>query len=42
MNKSPDNQENNQVIIGRNPVLEAFKSKQEIDTIYIAKGERQG
>ena len=42
MNKSPDNQENNQVIIGRNPVLEAFKSKQEIDTIYIANGERQG
>ena len=31
-----------QVVIGRNPVLEAFKSGKEIDTLYIAKGERQG
>lgn len=34
--------EESQVIIGRNPVLEAFKSGREIDTLYVAKGERQG
>ncbi len=37
----PEN-EDRQVIIGRNPVLEAFKSGKEIDTLYLAKGERQG
>ncbi len=37
----PENEER-QVIIGRNPVLEAFKSGKEIDTLYLAKGERQG
>lgn len=30
------------VVIGRNPVLEAFRSGKEIDTLYVAKGERQG
>ena len=31
-----------ELIIGRNPVLEAIKSGREIDTLYVAKGERQG
>ncbi len=30
------------IVIGRNPVLEALRSGQEIDTLYILKGERQG
>ena len=37
-----DQQTDNQVVIGRNPVLEAFKSGKEVDTLYILKGERQG
>lgn len=31
-----------ELIIGRNPVLEALKAGRNIDTLYLAKGERQG
>ena len=31
-----------ELIIGRNPVLEALKAGREIDTLYVAKGERTG
>lgn len=34
--------ENQSVVIGRNPVLEALRSGREIDTLYVLKGERQG
>lgn len=34
--------ENQSVVIGRNPVLEALRSGQEVDTLYVLKGERQG
>ena len=30
------------LIIGRNPVMEALKAGREIDTLYVSKGERQG
>lgn len=39
-NKS--NQQENQLIIGRNAVLEALKSDRTIDTLLVAKGERNG
>ena len=29
-------------IAGRNPVLEALKSGREIDTLFVAKGEKTG
>ncbi len=32
----------NDLIIGRNPVMEALKAGREIDTLYVAKGERSG
>ena len=31
-----------ELIIGRNPVLEALKAGREIDTIYVSRGEKQG
>ena len=39
-NKS--NQQENQLIIGRNAVLEALKSDRTIDTLLVAKGEHGG
>lgn len=33
------NQQENQLIIGRNAVLEALKSERAIDTLLVAKGE---
>lgn len=35
-------QEQQELIIGRNPVLEALKSGREIDTVYIAEGDMGG
>lgn len=32
----------NELIIGRNPVMEALKAGREIDTLFVAKGERGG
>lgn len=37
-----NNQENTQLIIGRNAVLEALRSERAIDTLLVAKGERNG
>lgn len=37
-----NNQENTQLIIGRNAVLEALRSERAIDTLLVAKGERDG
>lgn len=38
-----DNKEiRDELIIGRNPVIEALKSGRNIDTVYIAKGDKQG
>ncbi|MDR1003175.1 MAG: 23S rRNA (guanosine(2251)-2'-O)-methyltransferase RlmB [Oscillospiraceae bacterium] len=38
-----ENQERrNDVIIGRNPVLEALRGEREIDTVFVAKGDRTG
>ena len=34
--------EQHDVITGRNAVLESLKSERELDTIYVAKGERDG
>lgn len=31
-----------ELIIGRNPVMEALKAGRNIDTIFVSKGERQG
>ncbi|MBQ6752967.1 MAG: 23S rRNA (guanosine(2251)-2'-O)-methyltransferase RlmB [Clostridia bacterium] len=31
-----------ELIIGRNPVMEALKAGREVDTLYVAKGERSG
>lgn len=39
-NKNPSNE--NQLIIGRNAVLEALKSERAIDTLLVARGERNG
>lgn len=39
-----DNRENaahNDLIVGRNPIMEALRAGREIDTLYVAKGERQ-
>ena len=35
-------QTEDELIIGRNPVSEALKGHREIDTVYVAKGERNG
>ena len=37
-----NNQENTQLIIGRNAVLEALRRERAIDTLLVAKGERNG
>ena len=37
-----ENENQNELIIGRNPVLEAIRAKREIDTLFVAKGERSG
>lgn len=37
-----NNQESTQLIIGRNAVLEALRSERAIDTLLVAKGERNG
>ena len=37
-----NNQENTQLIIGRTAVLEALRSERAIDTLLVAKGERNG
>jgi len=31
-----------ELVIGRNPVLEALKAERSIDTLYVARGEKQG
>lgn len=36
------NEMESDLIIGRNPVMEALKAGREIDTLYVSKGERQG
>ncbi len=40
--KAEPGQAGEDMIIGRNAVLEAIKSGREIDTVYVAKGERNG
>ena len=37
-----ENDIKSELIIGRNPVLEAVKAGREIDTLFVTKGERQG
>ena len=39
-----DNKETfqNEIIVGRNPVIEALKANRDIDSVYIVSGERQG
>lgn len=37
-----ENDVQSELVIGRNPVMEALKSGRDIDTLYISKGERQG
>ena len=44
MNTNPTEKENEEqdLIIGRNAVLEAIRSGREIDTVFVAKGDRSG
>ena len=37
-----DREEEQDLIIGRNAVLEAVRSGREIDTLFVAKGDRSG
>ena len=37
-----ENDIQSELIIGRNPVMEALRAEREIDTLFVAKGERQG
>lgn len=36
-----ENEKQQDLIIGRNPIIEVLKAGREIDTLYVAKGERQ-
>lgn len=40
--KRREEEPENELIIGRNPVTEALRNGREIDTLYIAKGDRSG
>ena len=42
MNKNSKEENNRDIIAGRNPVTEALRSGRPIDCLYIAKGERSG
>lgn len=42
MREQLGNERESELIIGRNPVMEALKAGREIDTLYVAKGERTG
>lgn len=42
MQEKEQQRENNDVIIGRNAVLEALKSERSIDAVWIARGDRSG
>lgn len=42
MREQMGNERESDLIIGRNPVMEALKAGREIDTLYVAKGERTG
>ncbi len=42
MKEQMGNERESELIIGRNPVMEALKAGRDIDTLYVAKGERTG